>query len=536
MGSNARIPTVRPDDWVNLNRVLRKLSFSVLGADSSPTFADVTLTDLTAVRLVATDASKKLISSDLVNWVAGTANRVTVTDDADGTITLSGPQDIHTGATPTFAGLTLNGNLDMTGDDIVNGGTGTFGTIDFGTNTITDGAMVGDWIMTGDVTITSTSDNQFIIKYDATQNATFRTTVAGDFTQTITGDKYKFTTVNSTNNVEILAGGGNNAFLDIIGSSTTLFRIGIIGTEGRLDAINGATSISFQRNADIPIIFFDNADPGETEELRIKGRNATDSARRHLAISIDPTVDNAALFSNLAAYNFAGNVGITGTLGVSGITTLSDMLVLPKTTNVGIKVDTTTPTFGFADIIGDQFSKNTGATKPVLAAYNGVVQAWQFSNGDEAYMSFHIPHDYVAGSDIHLHIHWSQNAAGATGGTLDFRYTAIYAKSHDQVSGATFTATPKTALFSTIDINDGGSGLNQYQQFLTEVTISAATATAALFDRDDFEPDGVIEMTLEMDADNLTGTPSSPFIHFVDIHYQTTGLIGTKSRTPDFYA
>ncbi len=126
MGSNARIPTVRPDDWVNLNRVLRKLSFSVLGADSSPTFADVTLTDLTAVRLVATDASKKLISSDLVNWVAGTANRVTVTDDADGTITLSGPQDIHTGASPTFAGLTLNGNLDMTGDDIVNGGTGTF--------------------------------------------------------------------------------------------------------------------------------------------------------------------------------------------------------------------------------------------------------------------------------------------------------------------------------------------------------------------------------------------------------------------------
>ncbi len=210
-------------------------------------------------------------------------------------------------------------------------------------------------------------------------------------------------------------------------------------------------------------------------------------------------------------------------------------LVFDKASGNGIKVDTTTPTFGFADIIGDQFSKNTGGTRPVLAAYNGAIDAWQFGNGDEAFMSFHIPHDYVAGTDVHLHIHWSQNAAGATGGTIDFKYTAIYAKGHNQVSGSTFTATPKTATFSTIDINDGGGGLNQYQQFLTEVTISATTATNELFDRDDFEPDGVIELTFELVTSNLTGTPSVPFVHFVDIHYQTTGVIGTKSRTPDFY-
>ncbi len=36
----------------------------------------------------------------------GTANRITVANGA-GTITLSGPQDIHTGASPTFAGLTV---------------------------------------------------------------------------------------------------------------------------------------------------------------------------------------------------------------------------------------------------------------------------------------------------------------------------------------------------------------------------------------------------------------------------------------------
>jgi hypothetical protein len=40
--------------------------------------------------------------------VSGTANRITVTDDGDGTITLTGPQDIHTGASPTFDDLTIS--------------------------------------------------------------------------------------------------------------------------------------------------------------------------------------------------------------------------------------------------------------------------------------------------------------------------------------------------------------------------------------------------------------------------------------------
>ncbi len=253
---------------------------------------------------------------------------------------------------------------------------------------------------------------------------------------------------------------------------------------------------------------------------------------------------NVSYLSELSGNNFSTEVDkniiqFNGTIweNLKDLSLADDAFVIfDKASGNGIKVDTTTPTFGFADIIGDQFSRNTGATKPTLAAYNGAVNAWQFGNGDEAFMSFHIPHDYVIGTDVFLHIHWSQNAAGATGGTVDFRYTAIYAKGHNQTSGSTFTATPKTALFSSIDINDGGSGLNQYQQHLTEVVISAATATAALFDRDDFEPDGVIEMTLEMDATNLTGTPSLPFIHFADIHYQSTGLIGTKDKVPDFYA
>lgn len=221
---------------------------------------------------------------------------------------------------------------------------------------------------------------------------------------------------------------------------------------------------------------------------------------------------------------------------LKGEVSINNNFIVPKTSGIGIKVDTTTPTFGFADLKGDQFSRNTGATKPTLAVHNSPVRAWQFSNGNEAYLSYHFDHDYVPGTDIFIHVHWSQNSTTATGGTLDFKYFAEYAKAHNQVSGSTFTMTPITATFSSIDINDGGSGLNQRQQHLTEVIISGASATAALFDRDDFEPDGVIELTFEMDANNLTNSGSvlDPFIHFVDIHYQTTGLIGTKAKAPPF--
>jgi len=79
-----------------------------LDNDVTPTFANVLLTDLTASRLTASSSTKTLESvTDLTSWIGGTANQVIVTDDSDGTVTLSLPQDIHTSATPTFARQTL---------------------------------------------------------------------------------------------------------------------------------------------------------------------------------------------------------------------------------------------------------------------------------------------------------------------------------------------------------------------------------------------------------------------------------------------
>ena len=54
-----------------------------------------------------------------MGWVTGTANRVTVADDGDGMITLSGPQDIHTGASPQFAGVTTTGTIDASSGKVL---------------------------------------------------------------------------------------------------------------------------------------------------------------------------------------------------------------------------------------------------------------------------------------------------------------------------------------------------------------------------------------------------------------------------------
>ena len=60
-----------------------------------------------ALSITASQISDR--STALVTSLTGTPNRVTVSG-ANGAITLNGPQDLHTAASPTFAGLTLIGN------------------------------------------------------------------------------------------------------------------------------------------------------------------------------------------------------------------------------------------------------------------------------------------------------------------------------------------------------------------------------------------------------------------------------------------
>ena len=85
----ALTPTIKPGDWNSVRKAIQSLSRQ-LGKAAAPTMSTVTLTDLTGGRLVATDSGKTLEAvADLTAWVSGTSGEITVTDDGDGTITLS---------------------------------------------------------------------------------------------------------------------------------------------------------------------------------------------------------------------------------------------------------------------------------------------------------------------------------------------------------------------------------------------------------------------------------------------------------------
>jgi len=76
--------------WNENDSADRVLNWSVNGATRSISLSDdLLLGVLTNTRLLSTDGSGRIGSTDLIAWIAGTANDVTVTDDLDGTITLS---------------------------------------------------------------------------------------------------------------------------------------------------------------------------------------------------------------------------------------------------------------------------------------------------------------------------------------------------------------------------------------------------------------------------------------------------------------
>ncbi|MCP3924921.1 MAG: hypothetical protein GY714_20270 [Desulfobacterales bacterium] len=96
--------------WVKyFDRLMASESFS--GDDLE--FGSLTLGNLTTNRLIASDGDKALVSvGDLKAWIAGNANQITVTDDGDGTITLSFPSNlIFPGTTTTTGDATFSAGL-----------------------------------------------------------------------------------------------------------------------------------------------------------------------------------------------------------------------------------------------------------------------------------------------------------------------------------------------------------------------------------------------------------------------------------------
>jgi hypothetical protein len=219
-----------------------------------------------------------------------------------------------------------------------------------------------------------------------------------------------------------------------------------------------------------------------------------------------------------------------GTTTFSGpVVTTEGGIIIPKTSGVGIKIDPQAATFGWRDIIGNVEPKSTGVGSPARAVYRGgQLGQYAFVVNDVCDFQFHLPHDYVPGTDLYFHVHWSHNDAVSITGNAVFEIYYSYAKGHNQ---AIFPAEKVlTITYATVNLTT----TPQYQHRIDEVIMSGPSATATLMDRDDIEVDGLILATLKMATVPTFGGTGKVFVHTCDIHYQSSNM-ATKQRAPDFY-
>lgn len=211
-------------------------------------------------------------------------------------------------------------------------------------------------------------------------------------------------------------------------------------------------------------------------------------------------------------------------------TTLGDLsltgsLSLPKTAGEGVLIENA---YGWHDMLGPiNVRDTTSPTNPSYNVYRGGIRAYQFAVNDEAFVEFHMLHDYAPGTDIYIHVHWSHAATTVTGGSVTWGFEVSYAKGHNQ---AAFSAPVTASVLQT-------ASTTQYQHMIAEVQLSAASPSASQIDTDNLEVDGVILVRAYLQANAMTvsgGGVPEPFLHLVDIHYQSTGIT-TKNKAPGFY-
>lgn len=209
---------------------------------------------------------------------------------------------------------------------------------------------------------------------------------------------------------------------------------------------------------------------------------------------------------------------------------LTGNIVINKTSGVGIKVDLVAPTFGWRDLEGFEIPDPTGGDRPTLSTYSGgLIKENAFSNGDVLRIRYHVPHDYVKGTDIFSHIHWSHNGTAISGNVV-FGLTSDYAKGHNQANFGTEKSI--SIPYDTENI----STTPQYRHRIEESAITNDGGSATLIDRGLLEPDGIILVTFELTTNpTITGgSPNNVFVHRADLHYQSSN-IATKDKAPDFY-
>ena len=191
---------------------------------------------------------------------------------------------------------------------------------------------------------------------------------------------------------------------------------------------------------------------------------------------------------------------------------------------VKVAIDAVTPEWGWRDLTGTIRVFLSSAIPDAVTYLGGILQP-QFKIGDNVSFEFHVPHDYVPGTDMYIHAHWSHNSALVTTGSVNWQFEMTSAKGHGTDSFYTPVVINATQAAHT----------TRYQHMIAEEKCASPTGApaATLLDTDWIEVDALILCRCSLTANTMDGA-AKPFLHSVDLHYQSSNR-GTLNKAPSFY-
>lgn len=175
---------------------------------------------------------------------------------------------------------------------------------------------------------------------------------------------------------------------------------------------------------------------------------------------------------------------------------------------------------GWNDLVTEVTIRSGSA--PVIAQFRDGIYLYSFDAGtpQECFAAFHFRHDYIAGTMVYPHVHWTTNTTNT--GTVRWGVEYTLARRHDSTGLRAFGAT------NTIYIEHNIATPSQYTHFVNESPDSFGIPGT------DLEEDSILLCRFFRDASDGNDTfPDAVFLITVDVHYQCNTLC-TPSRFPPF--
>ena len=171
--------------------------------------------------------------------------------------------------------------------------------------------------------------------------------------------------------------------------------------------------------------------------------------------------------------------------------------------------------YGWNDLLFPGLTIVAGASAPDWAVLRDGINAYAYdaANPEQAWGSIHLLHDYVPGTDLYPHVHWTHNNVTPTGAVRwGLEYTIARGYEID-----TFPASTTI----TIDVTAGA----QYAHHIEEFASVSGTGLVA---------DTIMLFRIFREAGNAADTfGTDAFLLHMDVHYQSDGRL-TPERTQPF--